>query len=194
MNHLLTRRLLSAAALVVLPALSWAAGGGDHGDDHHGMSTPVKLTVMTINLGIFVYLLRATAWPMMQEWVAARRAAVVDALERAAAAKREAEALKQEWTDRLASLDREIAEMRALAERQIAAERDQILAATRKLTETIRRDAERAAEQELRNAQERLRAEVAEQAYRIACATAPTRLGAGDQKRFVDEFIARVSQ
>lgn len=185
-------RFLTVAAILATPLLALAAGGGD--GDHHGMSTPVKLTVMTINLGIFVYLLRATAWPMMKEWVAARRVSVVDALEKAAIAKREAESLKQEWTRRLASLDQEIDEMRAMAEKQIAAEREKILEATRKLAESIRRDAERAAEQELRNAKESLRAEVAEQAYRIACATAPAQLGAGDQQRFVNEFIEQVSR
>ena len=137
-------RFLTVAAILATPLLALAAGGGD--GDHHGMSTPVKLTVMTINLGIFVYLLRATAWPMMKEWVAARRVSVVDALEKAAIAKREAESLKQEWTRRLASLDQEIDEMRAMAEKQIAAEREKILEATRKLAESIRRDAERAAE------------------------------------------------
>lgn len=191
---LLCQRLLVAVGVLAMPMLAWAAGGGDHGDEHHGMSTPVKLTVMTVNLAIFVYLLRSTAWPMMKEWVAARRDAVVGALEKAAAAQREAEALKQEWATRLANLDSEIAEMRAAAEKQIAIEREQILEATRTLTATIRRDAERAAEQELRNAQEQLRAEVAEQAYRIACATAPAQLGPDDQKRFVDEFVQQVSQ
>ncbi len=185
-------RLIAAAIVIAQPLLAFAAGG-DH-DEHHGMSTPLKLTVMTINLAIFVYLLRATAWPMMKEWAAARRNAVVSALEKAALAKREAEALKLQWVQRLASLDQEIDEMRAQAQKQIAAERDQILEATRKLSEGIRRDAARAAEQELRNAQERLRAEVAEQAYQIACRTAPAKLGAGEQKRFIDEFLQQVSR
>lgn len=187
-----SRRFLAVGVVVWWPLLALGAGG--HGDEHHGMSTPLKLTVMTINLGIFVYLLRSTAWPMMKEWVAARRGTVVEALEKAAIATRDAEALKQQWTDRLASLDREIDEMRAHAQKQIEAEREQILEATRKVTEGIRRDAERAAEQELRNAQDRLRAEVAAQAYQLATRAAPALLGAGEQKRFVDEFVEQVSR
>jgi F-type H+-transporting ATPase subunit b len=184
-------RLVAAGLIVAWPLLALGAEG--HGDDHHGMSTPLKLTVMTINLAIFLFLLRATAWPMMKEWVAARRRSVVEALEKAAIVTREAEALKQQWSDRLASLDREIDEMRAQARTQIEAEREQILEATRKVSEGIRRDAERAAEQELRNAQERLRAEVAAQAYQLACKAAPPLLGTGEQRRFVDEFIEQVS-
>ena len=130
----------------------------------------------------------------IEEWVAERRNNVVSALEKAEIAKREAEALKREWSDRLANLDREIAEMRDQAHKQIAVERDQILDASRKLAETIRRDAERAAEQEIRNAQERLRAEVSAQALRLASQAAPSRIGPGDHKRFIDDFLAQVSK
>ncbi len=84
--------------------------------------------------------------------------------------------------------------MRAQAQKQIAAEREQILASTRKLVDSVRRDAEKAAEQDLRNAKEALRAEVAEQAYRIACETAPAQLASNDQKRFLNEFIEQVSK
>ncbi len=179
--------LLLAALLLLQPAVLLAAAGG-------GPPTPIKLTVMTINLLIFIYLLRSTAWPMLKESVAARRDDVVEALEKAATAKREAEELKAQWAERLASLDQEIEEMRDQAEKQIAGERDQILASTEKLVESIKRDAEKAAEQDLRNAREQLRAEVAEQAYRLACETAPSKLGDSDQKRFIDEFIAQVSK
>lgn len=183
---------LASTLIILQPALSLAAAQG-HGDDH-GMSTPLKLAVMTINAGIFFWLLRKTAWPLMKEWAAERRENVVAALEKAEVAKREAEDLKRQWSERLANLDREIEELRAQAQKQIANEREQILAASRKLAETIRRDAERAAEQELRNAQELLRSEVASQAFRIASQSAASRLAATDQKRFVDEFITQVSK
>ena len=187
-----TRRFIVAALILVQPALLLGAEGG-HGE-HHGMSTPLKLLVMSINAGIFFYLLRSSAWPMMKEWVVERRRNVVSALEKADIAKREAEALKRQWSERLANLDREIEDMRAQAHKQIAAERDQILDASRKLAEGIRRDAERAAEQEIRNAQERLRAEVAAQAFRIASQSAPSRIGPGDHKRFIDDFLSQVSK
>ncbi len=181
------------AATIAYPLLAIASGGGDgHGEDH-GMSTPVKLTVMTINLLIFLAMLRKTAWPSIVEWVAARRSEVVDALEKAATAKREAEDLKQQWKDRLASLDQEIEEMRGQAEKQIAGEREQILDSARKLADNIRRDAQRAADQEIRNAQEKLRAEVAERAYQLASESASS-IGGSDQRRFVDEFIEQVAK
>lgn len=185
-------RFVAWTLVLLQPALLFAASEG-HGE-HHGMATWLKLVVMTINAAIFFYLLRSTAWPMMKQWAIERRQGVVTALEKAAIAKREAEDLKRQWSQRLANLDREIEEMRAQAQKQIAVEREQILAASRKLADTIRRDAERAAEQELRNARETLRAEVAAQALRIASRQAPSRIGTADQKRFVDEFIAQVSK
>jgi F0F1-type ATP synthase membrane subunit b/b' len=80
------------------------------------------------------------------------------------------------------------------ARADIAAERDQILAAARKAGETIRRDAQRTADNELRSAQEALRDEVARQALAIAERLAAQRLTPADQQRFVSEFVAQVEQ
>ncbi len=182
------------AALLVEPIIALASGGEAHGDEHHGMPTAVKLGVMTVNLVIFLVVLRKAAWPMMVEWVSTRRDGVVSALEQAAVAKRDAESLKAQWKDRLASLDQEIDEMRAQARKQIDSEREQILESARKLAESIRRDAESAAQQQLRNAQDELRAEVARRAFQIAAEAAPSQLGDAQQKRFVDEFITEVGK
>jgi len=180
------------AAIALQPVLVLAAGHA--AEEHHGMPTALKLGIMTVNLFIFLWLLRRSMWPMMVEWVAARRGDVVGALEKAARAQREAQGLEHQWKDRLASLDEEIAAIRAQAQKQIESERDQILESARKLAESIRRDAERAAHQELRNAQEQLRAEVAKRAFEIACETAPAQLGASEQKRFLDEFVDQVAK
>ncbi len=196
-HHVLRRcwPFIVLATIALQPLVALASGDAGHAaEENHGIPTALKLGIMTVNLMIFLWVLRRSAWPMMVEWVAARRSDVVGALEKAARAQREAEALEQQWKDRLASLDEEIAAMRAQAQKQIESERDQILESARKLAESIRRDAERAAQQELRNAQEQLRAEVAERAFQIACETAPAQLGATEQKRFVDEFVAQVAK
>ncbi len=184
-----SQRVILTLLMIAHPVLAFASA-----DEHHGMSTPLKLGVMTINLLIFLAILRSSALPAVKEWVADRRSQVVDALEKAANAKREAEQLKQQWTERLASLDKEIVEMRAQAQTQIESERDQILEAAAKLADSIRRDAERAAEQELRNARDLLRSEVAQRAYQMAVAAAPSAIGSGEQQRFVDEFLDQVAK
>jgi F0F1-type ATP synthase membrane subunit b/b' len=60
------------------------------------------------------------------------------------------------------------------------------------LAATIRKDAQKAAEQEIHNAETLLRAEVAAQALSIARRIAPQRLTPTDQERFVGDFIHQV--
>jgi len=80
------------------------------------------------------------------------------------------------------------------ARADIGVERDQILAAARRTAEAIQRDAERTAENEMRQARERLRAEIAHHALAIAERIAPQRLTGDDQARFVHDFVNEVNR
>ncbi len=186
------RARLLILLLALQPAVALASEAG-HGE-HTGLSTPVKLAIMTFNLVLFALLLRKTALPGMRRWVGDRRALVVDALEKAARAKRDAEKLQTEWKQRLANLDAELEQLRSQARADIASEREEILRAARSLADNIARDAQRAAEQELRNARDALRSEVAKQAHALATTLAPQRLTAADQRRFLDEFLQQVNK
>jgi F-type H+-transporting ATPase subunit b len=184
-------RLLPSVLAALLPVAAQAAGGAHA--EHHGIPW-AKLLFSTINLAIFVAILRRFAWPMVRDFLAARRAQIVADLEHAARAKREAEKLAAEWKERLAGLAAEIDAMRNKASSEIEAERAEILAAARRMAESIRRDAEKVAGQELSGARTRLRAEVARQALEIASRLAAERLSAEDQRRFVSEFTEQVGR
>ena len=184
-------RIVAWAFITLLPTLAHA-DEVDYGNDH-GIPWS-KLAFSLTNLVIFVLILRRYLWPSVCEWVLRRRTQVVEALEEAARAKREAEQLRAEWEQRLVNLSAELAQLRRQAEADIAAERDEIIAAAQRVAETIRRDAEQAAEQEIRNAPRMLRAEVAKQAFAIACQLAEQRLTPPDQERFVAEFTQRVAK
>ena len=178
---------------IVLPCAALA----DELPEHHGATgIPwTKLIFSTINLAIFLFIVaRMIGKANLPEWFAARRRRIADALAEAERARHEAEALRAEWQRRLDSLGAELEAMLAQARVDIAAERDQILAAARKSAEAIHRDAQRTAESEIRSAQEALRAEVAAQALAIAERLAPQRLTPADQQRFVTEFVAEVNR
>ena len=184
-------RIVAWTFVTLLPALAHAdevADGNDHGIPW------AKLAFSLTNLVIFVLIIRRYLWPSVRQWVLRRRTEVVEALEAAARAKREADQLRTEWEQRLVNLTTELAELRRRAEADIAAERDDIIAAAQRVAETIRRDAEQAAEQEIRNAPQLLRAEVAKQAFAIACQLAEQRLTPPDHERFVAEFTQRVAK
>jgi F-type H+-transporting ATPase subunit b len=181
---------LPAILFALLPALALAA------EEHHGEQHGVPwgtLLLSTINVLIFFWVLKRFAWPALASWVKDRRSEVVKALEAAAQAKQEADRLKLEWEQRVANLAQETEAMRRQARLEIERERDQILAAAQKTAATIRDDARRLADHEVRQAQAKLRDEVARQAFEIARKMTAERVTGTDQARFVDEFVDRVN-
>lgn len=181
---------LPAILFALLPSLAMAAE--EHHAEHQGVPWGT-LMFSTINFLIFFWVLKHFLWPAIRSWVEDRRSDVVKALEEAGQAKEEADRLKAEWEQRVASLGEEIEAMRRQARAEIDRERDRILALARKTAEGIREDARRLADQEVREAQARLRQEVARQAFEIAGRMTVERLTAADQARFVDEFLNRVN-
>ena len=191
------KRSVALVLAFLVPAAALAAEAEEHHGGAHGVPW-AKLVFSAINLAIFLFiaprLVQGLLGVNVREWLAARRRSVAEALAQADRARQEAEALRAEWQRRLDMLGTELASMLAQARADIAAERDQILAAARKAAEAIRRDAQRTAESEIRNAEEALRAEVAKLALGIAERVAPQRLTSADQHRFVDEFVQQVEQ
>jgi F-type H+-transporting ATPase subunit b len=178
--------------------MALASASAEH-HEAHGIPWGT-LIFSTINLAIFLFLLprllhlflKTMGLPASSDDLKSRRSDIQNALQQAAKAKEESERLKDEWDRRLANLGTEIEALRQQARQEIATEREQILAAAKQLAESIRRDAQKAAEQEVRNAEALLREEVAAQALGIARRLAPQRLTAADQERFVGDFIQQV--
>jgi F-type H+-transporting ATPase subunit b len=179
----------AAILLLAVPALA-RASEATHAEPH---GVPwATLAFSAVNLALFVALVYRTAWPNVRRWVHERRAQIEQTLAQAAAAKREAEALRAECERRLASLDTELRALRAQVQADLAHERERLLAAAQAAAAAIRRDAERQAAQEVRDAQARLREAVARQALEMACELARQRLTAADQEGFLREFVTQV--
>lgn len=192
------KRFIFICSAVLLPGVVLASSGGGHHEEH-GIPW-MMLLFSTINLGIFLFVLprllplflKTMGLPGSKEDLHARRSDIQAALQQAAKAKEDSERLKKEWEQRLANLSNEIEALRRQAQEDVAAEREQILAAANQLAANIRRDAQKAAEQEVHNAETLLREEVAAQALAIARQLAPQRLTPADQERFVGDFIQQV--
>ena len=175
-------RLLPFLIGVLLPLAALAEEVEEHAG-HHAVPW-AKLVFSSINFAIFLFLMSKMIGSMnLRGQLAERREKIVEALAQAERAKQEAEALRLEWQRRMENLAAELEVLLQQARADIATERDQILAA-----------AQRTAENEIRSAQEALRAEVAKQALQIAERLAPQRLSAADQQRFVREFVAEVTE
>jgi F-type H+-transporting ATPase subunit b len=186
-------RVLSLAvaglAWLVPPAI---AAEEAHG---HGGGVPVLTLVFSaINLLIFIAILGRMAAPGIRVWVRARRNTVVSDLEDAAAARGDAMRLKAEWEEKVATLDETIRQMREQARVDADRERDRILAHARDVATAIQRDAERTIAAELRRARAELRAEIAREAVKLAEDEVRKKWTAGDQQRFVAEFVKQVAK
>jgi len=182
---------LSIFAFALLMPLAAIAQEIEEQHPHPGVPW-AKLAFTAINFCIFGAILYRAAGAFVRNSLRERRKRIQAELEQAERVRREAEQLRAEWQRRMDKLAGELEAMLAQARQDIVVERDQILAAARRTAEAIQRDAERTAENELRQARERLRAEVAQQALHIAERLAPAQLTAADQGRFVDEFVSQV--
>jgi F-type H+-transporting ATPase subunit b len=176
--------MMRAARLVGLAAIALAE---EHGGGHEGnlLWHAVNLALV---LGVIVYFARAP----LRTFMAERRSSIETNI---ATAKREleaAEARLAECNARMASLDREIDEIRTAVRTQAETERDRLLADARAAADRIGRDAAIAVEQEGRRARNELRDEAAELAVRLAGDILERQVGDVDRARLVDEFVANV--
>ncbi|MCX8073754.1 MAG: F0F1 ATP synthase subunit B [Candidatus Binatia bacterium] len=180
-------------ALPCVPAVAWAAGPGGHGaDEAHGGIPWATLFFTFVNFALFVWLLARYVWPQVRLWLRERHTAVVEELEAAARARKEAEELRAEWQRRLAQLDAEVAQLRQQVEADLARERERVLEQARRTAEAIRKDAERTVAAELRRLEEELRSELVQQAVAIAREIVRRNWGSAEQERAVEDFVRQV--
>jgi len=180
---ILQRSGAALAALLAGPAVAWAAAGGDH-------ERSWTLTLLGfVNLAIYGYIMYRFAWPPIVKYLKERRASVVSALEAAARAHAEAEALKAEFEAKLKNVEAEAVRARDELMEIARTEADQLLAQATRSAERIRRDAHLVADQEVARARRVLQEEAAALIAKIAGDVVSSQLTDQDQSRFVESFL-----
>jgi F-type H+-transporting ATPase subunit b len=183
-----TRRYVVGLALVgaILPVgLASAASGGEG----HGPSWTLTLLGF-VNFAIYAAIMYRFAWPALVKYLKERRAGVVEALEAAARAHAEAEALKAEFEAKLKNVEADAARARDELLEIARNEADNLLAEARRSADRIRRDAQLVADQEVARARRTLQEDAARLIAGMAGDLVAKRLDANDQARFVETFIA----
>lgn len=180
------RLLVLALPAALLPIAAKAAGDGGHGA---GAATIFWHALnLLILIGVLVYFARAP----IASFLAARRAQIEEGIESAGRELAEAERRLATCEQRAASLEAELDEIRRVVRQQAEGERDRLLAEAHATAERIERDAVTAAEQEVRHARERLRAETVDLAIQIAGETLRGQVTDADRARLVDDFVQRI--
>lgn len=171
-------------------AQAWASAAGA---EHHAPSIN-DIWFPLGNFLIFAFILARYALPPVQGFLRSRREEVLTALKQASAKRQQAEALMQEYKERLARVDQEIqsiiAELRAAAER----EKTKLLGEAQTLAAKIKQDARFLGDQEIKVARQRLREEMANQAATLARDLIQRHLSSADQARLVEEFVQSIGQ
>ncbi len=183
-KHLKTLCGFALAALFCAAAPLWGAeesgGGGLHISG---------LLFATVNFLLFIYLLHRVASGWVREKIRQRHDTVVQTLAEARQAKEEAEALKQEYEQKLKGLAEEEEKLRAQVFEIAEKERARMQEEAQRMAERIREEAKRSAEREMEEARQTLRQEVARMAVETAVRLVREQLTQADHNRLVQEFV-----
>lgn len=176
-------------------AINWTGVGGEvvHMDEHGRevrSPRPPPFVGPIVNFAILLVLGYMAVTRSINPSLMARRASVESEIAEARRLHDEAQAMHAEVTSKLGSLDAEIATLKAQFTAAGEAERDRIVAEARARVERMRADGTATIEQEMKNLREDLRREAIIAATAAAEATVRSSIGADDQRRLADEYLA----
>ena len=160
---------------------------GGHGWDQQALIA--SIVNFAILLGLFVYLFSGK----LKSFLVERRAEVSKQLEEAARLKAEAEVKHKEYTERLARLDQELAQIKADLIAAGKQERDRIIADAEQKAARMRREAEFIIEQHAKQLRVDLTNEAAEAAVAAAEQLLLRATTTYDQQRLAQEYLASLN-
>ena len=155
---------------------------------------PKTLALQLLNFAVLVFILVKFGGGAINKALAARHQQLKADLASAADLRALAEAKLAKQETRLASLENEIAEMRLGIKEEADAEKARLIAAAEERAARIKTETAFVVEQQIREAEVRLRRESAELALQMSEEILRRALGAVDQQRLLDTFVAGVEQ
>ena len=180
------RRILLAPASAVLAALFLTLSA--HAAEEGGAGTPQE-PFKWINFAIWAGALLWVCRTKAPRWFRTRAEEIGSAVTKAASAKAAADAELREAETRLENVEKEVAELRGLADREAAAEVERIRTATRSEVEKIRAAAEAEIEAAERAAQLELKALAAQLAVEGAESLLTKQLTAPTHTGLISSFV-----
>ena len=181
---------LLSATLLLASAPAWAAEDEEAAQKFLGLPVELwKLANLLLILGLLVYFLGKPFNTHFRK----RREELDDAIDRAAAERDRALALAAEMTARLASLEKEVAEIRARGAREGETEKGAQIEAAAREAELLRRNAADEIERRLAAAKKDLARAAADIAADRARETLAGAVTEEDRRRLLDESVRGVS-
>lgn len=202
----LTRALAFAIALVptsvlasppsAAPPSHEPSAHGDHGivwiSPIFGNTGKTGLLWILINFVVLMWILEKLLFSKLRQRTATKHDAIKSELDKATAARTEAETVLADVKARLGRLDAESAELLADAKARAEADRKRIIEAAEQEAERIRAIAVATAEREAHVRRRQLEAELVDCAVTRAEELLRKQFTPSDQARMVDEYVAQV--
>jgi len=202
-------RLLTVACALALPAVPFAAqaepepaaahadeqtaaGHGD-GEEHEAPAiTGWTLAFQLFNFAVLITILYFAGRGPVRRALQARSQQIQSDLASAAEARAAAQARFEQQEKRLAALEQEIGAITAGIKQEAEAEKARLIATAEERARRIREESEFIIEQQVKQAEEDLRREVAAAAVALAEKIVRNQLGAADQQRLIDTFVGDI--
>lgn len=188
------KQLSVLAVALCAPLVALADEAAEHGAAHgeHGWDQQA-LIASIVNFIILLVLFTVLFRSKLQAFLKERRAAVARELEEAARLKAEAEVKHKEYTERLAKLDQELAQIKADMIAAGKQERDRIIADAEQKAARMRHEAEFIIEQHAKQLRLDLTREAAEAAVAAAEQLLLRATTTYDQQRLAQEYLAALA-
>ncbi|XGC80855.1 hypothetical protein ACES2L_16140 [Bdellovibrio bacteriovorus] len=177
-------KLLLNLFIILAPAAVFAAGG-----EHHGEGVPKVVIYQLINVTILFAGLIYFTKDSIVSFFSGRKAAYLEAAQKSAFAREQAEKEFVEIKHKLETLENTRAESLKKAETHSAEVKAQILAEAAEVSKRIRQDAELTVKLEVQRAQTELREQLLKDSLEAARIVMTKDLGSNDQQKLQKEFI-----
>ena len=175
-----------------------AEAQGEHaehaGGEHEAPSLNGKtFALQLVNFGLLLFLLIKFGGPAVRKALEARHQQIKSDLASAADARAAAQARFEQQEKRLAALENEIATIASGIKQEAEAEKARMIALAEDRAKRIREESEFVIEQQVKQAEEDLRREVAAAAVALAEKIVRNQLGPSDQQRLIDTFVGDIA-
>jgi F-type H+-transporting ATPase subunit b len=166
------------------------AQGEGHGAEHHAGVDAKTLALQLLNFGVLLFLLIKYAGRGLKKTFVTKHEQLAKDIGDAAKARDAAKQQAEEQERRLASLEQEIAALRAGIQQDAQKEQARLLANAQEKAKRIQADTQAQLETQVKAAEARLRAEVAIASVQLASEILKKQIGMDDDRRLAKEFIA----
>ncbi len=192
--------LVAAVGLALLiPALAMASGsehGAEHAAEHvaeHGAHLDLKaLALQLFNFSILLFMIIKFGGGGVKKALANRHSTLKQEIATANQLRADAESRLAEQEKRLANLEKEIADMRQKAHENAQSEKARLVATAEEKANRITAETKFLIEQQVKQAEQSFRAEVAMAAASLAEQLVRKSIGPADHGRLVDGFVGEL--